>query len=181
MEAVPLVRGRVVRVEFERAQVVGLSSLPVEVVTKDCEAERAVGFGERAVERDGLGCSLLRRRRALDEGQHSVDAEEVVVVCNACVCERVIGVERDGLMVACERAREAFFSKGAPVIAPAQVRLERLGVISAALGETASLVARELRDERLCDLRGYCIFEAKYVRELLVELSGPDGRALAHV
>ena len=61
MEAVPLVRGRVVRVEFERAQVVGLRRLPVEVVTEGCEAERAVGFGERAVERDGLRRSLLRR------------------------------------------------------------------------------------------------------------------------
>ena len=84
-------------------------------------------------------------------------------------------------MITGERAREAFFGECAPMVAPAQVRLERFGVVRAALCETATLVARELRDERLGDLSGDRVFEAENVRELFVELSGPDGRALAHV
>ena len=67
------------------------------------------------------------------------------------------------------------------MVAPAQVGLEGLGVVRAALGEPAALVARELRDERLGHLGRDVVFEVEDARELLVELAGPDGRALAHV
>src|SRR5215216_7231270 len=132
MEGVPMMARGVVGIDLDGATMLAFRNRPVEVVTNGSEAEPAVCFGGSRVELDCFRSVLFSGGGSLRERANAEDAEPVVVIGNACVSERVIGIELDRFFVTLERLCETDFGVRAPVITTAQVSFESFGAVSAA-------------------------------------------------
>src|SRR6201988_5033539 len=106
MKGVPVVRGGVVGIDLERAAVLAFGDGPIEVMANSCKAERGVSLGGRGIEFDSLSCCLFGRAGRFRKRLDTEDADPVVIVGNAGVGERVIGIEFDRALVRIERLRK---------------------------------------------------------------------------
>ena len=122
---------------------------------------------------------LVSRRGAFGKRQHAEDAEENVIVGDACIGQRIVRIKGDGTVIFAHRFGKAFFSEAVPVITPAQVSFKRLRVLGAALGKLLLFFAGQLRNQCAGDLFGDRIFKPQHIDQFFVELSCPTYRAFA--
>src|SRR5687767_11634950 len=142
MKTIPVMRGRVVRINFNSAPVLFFRGGPVKVVTDRGEPQGAVGLSRSRIQGHCLPGRCKGGGRAFVKGPDTKDAEPVVVISNAGICEGIMRIHLNGLVVTFEGPGESGFSVRVPVIAPAQIRFESSRAFSAALGKLPFFVAR---------------------------------------
>src|SRR2546425_9856531 len=121
MKPVPMMPGRIVRVDLDRTPMLSFSHRPIKVMTHGGETKRAVGLGRSRIQIDGFAGSLLGGRRAFSEGLNAKDTKPVVIISDARVGERVFRIEFDGVGVALECLGKPRFRISVPVIAASQI------------------------------------------------------------
>src|SRR3954462_967745 len=95
--------------------------------------------------------------------------------------DRVIRIDRDGLVITNDGLCKTLFVELVPERAATQIRFVRLWVVRAALCESSQFITRQMRHDGLSDVGRNRVLQPQHVREIFVKLSGPGGRPILHV
>ena len=151
---VPLMRGGVVGIQFDRASVFALRGVPIPLVRVDRIRQRRVRLGQLIVDRQRLLRRRPRAREGLFRRQPGPDIEQVVDVGQAGVRQRVLRIDLDGLVEVLDGLVQPLGVALVPLEAALEVQLVRARVAGLLLGQELLLAAAELQPQRARDLAG---------------------------
>src|SRR6266496_5205764 len=117
-----------------------LGACPGKVATHDRLAQCGMSFSQRWVQTHCCRRRLVGCSRALRKRQHTEDAKPVVIGSDTGVCDSIVRVKRDGLVVTNYGSRKAILSKCIPVETPAQISFVGLRIVCAAFGQFVALI-----------------------------------------
>src|SRR5258705_9348750 len=104
-----------------------------------------------------------------------------MVICrDTGMCESVIWIQCDSLLITDDSPGEAIFGKGIPVKATTQICLMRLWIIGSAFGQAKTFVNRQMRDDCFRDVGRDNVFETQDIGKLFVKLSGPGSSFISN-
>ena len=139
---VPVMRGRVARVELDGALELALGAGPVPVLRRAHVRERGVRFGGMAVEHHGRRRARRRLRPDVRRAEHAVVREQSVRVGQAAVRERELRVFDDRLLEEVDRLVQAFLGALIEVIAALQVEVARGQIVARPAGAGGAVARR---------------------------------------
>src|SRR5712671_2058494 len=121
MESVPVVASGIVRIDGDCAAVLSFSYGPIKIAANRGEAKCAVSLGRIRIHVNGPGGSFFCGGRTLGERLEAENTEPVVVISDSCVCERVLGINLDCVVVTLQRFGETAFRERVPVVTATQI------------------------------------------------------------
>src|SRR5919106_1194008 len=121
MEGIPVMARRIVWIDSNRTQMLGLGGDPIVVFAYCCKPERAPGFCRRWVQLNCLGRCQFCQRRRFGERANTKHAEPIVIVGHARIGQRVIWIPLNSTAVTLERLCQTGFGVTVPVVPATQV------------------------------------------------------------
>src|SRR5262249_19007551 len=150
--AVPLMSGRVFRIEFDCAPALHLRAFPVPIEMEFDDAERAVRFGERIVDLKSLHRRGLRFRKSLSRRKHSISVEKSVTVGQPGISQ---SVTRIGLYCGFESLYSFLETSGSPfipVVTPLEIELIGFVIFGVTFRKLKFVFAAEPQPQLVGDL-----------------------------
>ena len=170
-------RARGVGRQLDGAPQLALGAVPVPFLQEAKEARGDVGLREPVVEGQGRPARLRREGPGLAGRESPGEAGHEERVREARVRQRVAGVVGRGLVKAEHGLLDPGPGEAAPEEAAAAVGLVGLEALRLAAAEPLALLGAQLRHQGRRHALGHRVLDGEEVRELLVEVVGPQGRS----
>ena len=154
---------------------------PLPLVPEADVREADARFGKLRVELQGFHGRRLGAQKGGARRHHAIARHQRVAVGQPCVGERVVRIERDGLLEVFDALAQVFFGAPVPVVAAFEVELISGGVFGVAPRQPLLLCAGELQPQVLGDLRGHLLFNVTNVTKRVADLAAPEVRAVERV
>ena len=124
----PLVRGRIIRIQFHCAVIFSFGGSKIVIVVLDDLAQRSVRFRKFVVESERLQCRLLCFRHQLLRRLVRVSSQQRICVSQTRVSQRIVRILLDRLLEKRNRLLKIRGCAFVPVEAAFQIELIRFGV-----------------------------------------------------
>src|SRR5215467_12191407 len=177
---IPLMSGRIVRVEFEGSLERALSSRPVPLIESN-PGERVLGLGKRVVKLQGFSRSLLDSCKPFFRRNPVQAPQDVVAISQPGVGESIARIQTNRLLKIIYCFLQSLPGPLVPEVTALQVQLIRLCVFSVPLDEKLPLVACQCKGKRARDPFRNRILQLENVRALIFALITPKRLAVPDV
>src|SRR5438105_4535274 len=165
---VPLMRGCVVWIQFNGSFVFSFGAGEIVIVVVENASERGMRLGQSVVERQGFQRGLPRFRQGFTGRQTAIDWKQCVSIGETGMGQRIIRVERDGLVEILNRLLNILWRALVPIETSFQIKLISLRIVRVVLRQLLLVRARQSYFKFVSNVAGDVVLQRDEVRHRFV-------------